>query len=249
MLPILLHMIMGRLFLGESAPSHWERRNMFPFSPEVKGCSKQPRGLELSISEAENNSSTASQMSRTRWKPGPPSSRCLWSKVCFRDSENQPQNASKQHTQRRCVLFPGQGNRQQALLFSRDWTIIVTVPTKPPCAWSSQGHLESYCSGAGRLLQGYVCVNTSCWSLDPTEVAQRNWLNKTRPVMGPLIWPRVKQAPGRQRASDREVMGRASWEGPSRLFSWVSCLLGRCRLCPTLPSSTRRLYPHRSWLL
>lgn len=53
------------------------------------------------------------------------------------------------------------------------------------------GHLkdtcESYCLGAGRLLQGYVCVNSSSWSLEPTEVAQWNRLNKTRPVMGSLI--------------------------------------------------------------
>ena len=141
MLPILPHMIMGRLFLGESAPSHLREGTCSLFSPEVKGCSKQTRGLELSISEAENNSSSASQMSRAPRKPGPPARRCLWSKVCFRDSENQPEIASKQHTQRKWALFPGQGNRQQALLFFRDWTVIVTIPTKPPCVWSSQGHL------------------------------------------------------------------------------------------------------------
>jgi len=38
-------------------------------------------------------------------------------------------------------------------------------------------------------------------------------------------------------------MGRACWEGPSRPFSWVSCLLGRCKLCPTPTFINKKVVP------
>ena len=142
MLPILPHMIMGRLFLGESAPSHLREKEHVPFfPPKWKDAVNKLEGLSLVSQRQRTNSTSASQMSRAPRKPGPPARRCLWSKVCFRDSENQPEIVSKQHTRRKWALFPGQGNRQQALLFSRGWTVIVPIPTKPPCVWSSQGHL------------------------------------------------------------------------------------------------------------
>lgn len=150
-------------------PLHiWERKNMFPFSPEVKGCGKQTRGLELSISEAENVVALPPKCQEPHESLGLHHAAASGPKCALEILRTSPRSQvnSTLRENALCSQVKATGNRHSRSP-GTGLSLSPFLQSHRVC-----GHLKDTCKSyrpGAELLQGYVCVNTSAWSLGPPK--------------------------------------------------------------------------------
>lgn len=178
-------MIVGRLFLGESAPSHLREKEHVPFFPlKWKDAVNKLEGLSLVSRRQRTIVALPPKCQEPHESLGLHHAAASGPKCALEILRTSPRSQvnSTLRENALCSQVKATGNRHSRSP-GTGLSLSPFLQSHRVC-----GHLKDTCKsyrpGAGRLLQGYVCVNTSAWSLEPTKVAQWNWLNKTRPVTG-----------------------------------------------------------------